>query len=83
MSEFHKFPRAVQEIPAGQMLLSKMESFRDSVPIILLLKNPALRERHWTYLMDCTGRRFDWREDGRFVLGEIFDMELHRNKVRQ
>lgn len=73
---------AVREIPAGRMLLLKMEDFRNAVPIIWQLKLAALRARHWTYLMDCTGRAFDWHADGTFQLREIFDMELHRFKVR-
>lgn len=74
----------VQEIPTGRMLKRKMEDFRDAVPIILKLKDAvALRDRHWQYLMDCTGRQFELDAEGSFALREIFDMELHRFKVGQ
>lgn len=82
LAEFHKFPRAVQEIPAGRMLQKKMQDFRDSVPIILQLQDAAsLRGRHWQHLMGATGKAFDWSADGTFLLREIFEMELHRFKV--
>lgn len=68
-------------IAAGRLLQRTMEAFRDAVPIILLLKNDALRKLHWEYLMGCTGRTFAWNVEGNFALGEIFDMELHRFKV--
>lgn len=81
LSEFNKFTAAVRGIPAGRMLHQRMEDFRDSVPIILLLKDAALRKRHWEYLMDCTKKEFEWHPDGGFLLREIFEMELHRFKV--
>lgn len=84
LSEFDKLPIVVQEIPTGRMLKKKMVDFRDAVPIILQLKDAvALRERHWHYLMNCTGRQFEWDTERSFALREIFDMELHRFKVGQ
>lgn len=79
--EFNKFSAAVRDIPTGRMLQRKMVDFRDSVSIMVQLKNAALRRRHWQCLMDWTGHEFDWREDGGFLLKEIFEMNLHRFPV--
>lgn len=57
-----------------------MKDFRDSIPIISQLKNEALRQRHWEYLMICTRKEFDSQEV--FLLKEIFDMELYQFEVR-
>lgn len=79
--EFNKLSEAVREIPTGRMLQQKMLDFRDSVAIMVQLKNAALRRRHWQCLMDWTGNEFDWRQDGGFLLKEIFEMNLHRFQV--
>jgi hypothetical protein len=42
-----------------------------TVPLLALLKNEALRPRHWARLMDLTGVKF---ELGDFTLGKLFAM---------
>jgi dynein heavy chain len=42
-----------------------------AVPLLALLKNEALRPRHWARLMDLTGVKF---ELGDFTLGKLFAM---------
>lgn len=64
-------------MPIGQMLETKMKQFRNVVPLMVNLKNEALRERHWKMLMEKTGKFFDMHPD-RFTLDNMFAMELHR-----
>jgi dynein heavy chain len=55
MSEFRCFDDVVKRLPVGQVVYSRMEEFRNSVPLLVELKNDALRERHWQELMEKTG----------------------------
>lgn len=64
----------------GQMLHLKMKQFKSSVPLMVSLKNEALRERHWKILMDKTGKIFDMHPE-RFTLANMFAMELHKYQV--
>ena len=57
------------------LLKNKLQSFEDSLPLIIDLKNDALRKRHWDALMEITGKTFDMNPKT-FTLGKIFDMEL-------
>ncbi|XP_058811885.1 dynein axonemal heavy chain 10 isoform X1 [Topomyia yanbarensis] len=77
MKEFRKLPRSVRQTPVGQALDTKMKQFKSSVPLMLSLKDEALRERHWQLLMDKTGQHFDMSPD-RFTLENMFAMELHK-----
>lgn len=63
-------------MPVGQMLELQMKQFKNSVPLMVSLKNEALRERHWHILMEKTGKSFDMAPD-RFTLENMFAMELH------
>lgn len=77
LKEFRKLPRAARTTPIGQVLDNKMKQFKNAVPLMVALKNEALRERHWRQLMDKTGQVFDMSAD-RFTLDNMFAMELHR-----
>lgn len=61
------------------MLDLKMKQFRNAVPLMVSLKNDALRERHWNQLMSKTGKFFDMHPD-RFTLDNMFSMELHQHQ---
>jgi dynein heavy chain len=55
LREFRCFDEAVKRMAVGQVLHSRLEEFRNSVPLFVKLKNDALRDRHWKDLMDKTG----------------------------
>lgn len=57
-----------------------MKQFKNTVPLMVSLKNEALRQRHWQQLMEKTGRYFDMAPD-RFTLDNMFSMQLHKYQV--
>ncbi|KAH1015210.1 dynein axonemal heavy chain 10 [Dendroctonus ponderosae] len=77
LKEFRKISKEIRSMPVGLTLELKMKQFRNSVPLMVALKNEALRDRHWRQLMDKTGIVFDMAPD-RFTLDNMFTMELHR-----
>lgn len=50
-----KLPKAVRLINTGLILDMKMKQFKNIVPLMVSLKNEAMRERHWKELMFKTG----------------------------
>ncbi|XP_039416979.1 dynein heavy chain 10, axonemal isoform X2 [Corvus cornix cornix] len=78
LKALRKLPRPVRSMPIGVQLEKKMKAFRDSIPLLLDLKNEALRERHWQDLMEKTGTRFEMKTET-FTLENMFAMELHRH----
>lgn len=54
-----------------------MKQFKNTIPLMVNLKNEALRERHWKMLMEKTGQYFDMAP-AVFTLENMFAMELHR-----
>uniref|UniRef100_A0A182K9N1 Dynein heavy chain linker domain-containing protein n=1 Tax=Anopheles christyi TaxID=43041 RepID=A0A182K9N1_9DIPT len=77
MKEFRMLPKTIRQAPVGQALDTKMKQFKSSIPLMLSLKDEALRERHWMKLMEKTGSHFDMSPD-RFTLENMFAMELHK-----
>jgi dynein heavy chain len=57
-------------------LKETIEQFRATLPLILDLKNPALRARHWDQLRDEINKRFDPQGDD-FTLEKVFSLGLH------
>lgn len=56
-----------------------MIEFKDTIPLMVELKNESLRERHWSLLMTKTGHTFDM-SNGNFTLQQLFLMKLHQHK---
>lgn len=77
IKDFRKLPKVVRSMPVGQILDLKMKQFKSVVPLMVALKNEAMRERHWKELMEKTGITFDMAPE-RFTLENMFAMELHR-----
>ncbi|KAL4712607.1 hypothetical protein ACJJTC_007202 [Scirpophaga incertulas] len=75
--EYRKLPKVVRLTTTGLMLDLKMKQFKGVVPLMVSLKNEAMRERHWKELMHKTGQDFDMSPD-RFTLENMFAMELHK-----
>jgi dynein heavy chain len=71
-----KLPKELKQLPPYNIVASKINSFKDSIPLYSDLKNEALRDRHWKKLMEITGRSFDMNPDT-FTLEKLFSMNLH------
>ncbi|XP_010134250.1 PREDICTED: dynein heavy chain 10, axonemal, partial [Buceros rhinoceros silvestris] len=78
LKAFRKLPKQVRSMPVAFHLETKMKAFRDSIPLLLDLKNEALRERHWQDLMERTGASFEMTTET-FTLENMFTMELQRH----
>uniref|UniRef100_A0A8B9MLI2 Dynein axonemal heavy chain 10 n=1 Tax=Accipiter nisus TaxID=211598 RepID=A0A8B9MLI2_9AVES len=77
LKALRKLPKQVRNMPVAFHLETEMKAFRDSIPLLLDLKNEALRERHWQDLMERTGTSFEMTTET-FTLENMFAMELHR-----
>nr|XP_057927697.1 dynein axonemal heavy chain 10-like isoform X1 [Doryrhamphus excisus] len=77
VKDLRKLPKDVRALPVACFVEGRMKEFRDSLPLLLDLKNEALRERHWKELMKRTGTAFDMNPSS-FTLENMFAMELHK-----
>jgi dynein heavy chain len=77
IKELKKMPREVKGMPLAKLIELGMKEFRESLPLMLDLKNEALRERHWRTLMKETGIEFDMNPES-FTLENLFQMNLQR-----
>ncbi|XP_077995609.1 dynein axonemal heavy chain 10-like isoform X2 [Glandiceps talaboti] len=76
IKQLKKLPREFKSTPSAHFLEGKLKEFRESLPLLLDLKNEALRERHWKELMAKTGKDFDMNPET-LTLEKLFEMELH------
>jgi dynein heavy chain len=72
-----RFPKELKEIFTFKMVEAKLTNFKEALPLVVNLKNDAMKPRHWQKLMDVTGVTFDASLKG-LTLGNIFAMELHK-----
>ena len=52
----------------------KVDAFRPHIPLVIALRNPGMRERHWDALSDVLG--FKLKPDDTFTLRNAFDLRL-------
>ncbi|XP_043967273.1 dynein axonemal heavy chain 10 [Gambusia affinis] len=77
IKRFRRLPKYVRTLPVAFYLDACMKEFKESLPLLLDLKNEALRDRHWKELMERTGTRFEMNPEN-FTLQNMFAMELHK-----
>ncbi|CAJ1068269.1 LOW QUALITY PROTEIN: dynein heavy chain 10%2C axonemal [Xyrichtys novacula] len=73
-----RLPKDVRGLPVAFFLEGRLKEFKESLPLLLDLKNEALRERHWKDLMERTGTSFEMNPAS-FTLDNMFAMELHKH----
>ncbi|CAF0851193.1 unnamed protein product [Rotaria sordida] len=77
IKELKKMPREIKGMSLAKLIELNMKEFRESLPLMLDLKNEALRERHWRMLMKETNIEFDMNPES-FTLENLFQMNLQR-----
>uniref|UniRef100_A0A7N6BU42 AAA+ ATPase domain-containing protein n=1 Tax=Anabas testudineus TaxID=64144 RepID=A0A7N6BU42_ANATE len=77
IKRLRQLPKDVRALPVAFFLEGRMKEFKESLPLLLDLKNEALRDRHWKELMDRTNTSFEMNPDS-FTLENMFAMELHK-----
>ncbi|CAL9696600.1 unnamed protein product [Knipowitschia caucasica] len=77
LKRHRQLPKDVRALPVSFFLDARMKEFKESLPLLLDLKNEALRNRHWKELMERTGTSFEMNPKS-FTLENMFAMELHK-----
>ncbi|KAK7889071.1 hypothetical protein WMY93_024631 [Mugilogobius chulae] len=78
LKRHRQLPKDVRALPVSFFLDARMKEFKESLPLLLDLKNEALRDRHWKQLMERTGTSFEMKSES-FTLENMFAMELHKH----
>jgi len=80
----NKLPGAESMFPYTK-LRDTISGFKDSLPLIEQLKNPAIQERHWKRIMEETGKETTDINLKTMTLSKVFELELqfHEDKVME
>jgi dynein heavy chain len=86
--EFYKrlnrMSKDYEELTAFHKLKEFVAGFKESVPLIKMMKSDAIKERHWKKLMKETGLNIEI-DLKTITLQQIFDLQLqnHQDKVEE
>ncbi|GMI47335.1 hypothetical protein TrCOL_g3071 [Triparma columacea] len=75
-----KFNKEGKETATFKNLETCVLDFKESIPLIVNLKNDAMKLRHWEKLMEVTGVKFEMNPKT-LTLQNIFAMELNQFQV--
>ena len=73
-----KLGREIKHWPVWARTKDTIDSFKKTMPLIIDLRNPAMRRRHWEQLMEHVGERFD-PASASFKLANIMRLGLHHH----
>lgn len=74
-----KLPRALKDWQAFQDLKQTIDDFNESCPLLELMANKAMKQRHWDRIAGITGHTFDM-ESETFSLRNIMEAPLLKHK---
>jgi dynein heavy chain len=66
--------KAVRNYEVFRLLEEAVKGMLTSLPLVQELHDPAMRDRHWTLLMQTTGKQFVM--DEKFCLGDLLALEV-------
>jgi dynein heavy chain len=73
-----KLGRSMKKWRCWQMMKDKIDEFRATLPLILNLRNHAMRDRHWERLCSELGKTIEPNSDS-FTLEQVFALGLHHH----
>ena len=71
-----KLGRDIKRWKVWEAMKVELDRFRETVPLIQDLRNPALRTRHWAALQERVGKEFD-PKSASFTLNEVVKLGLN------
>lgn len=74
-----KLPKGLKEWPAFHALKRTIDDFNDMCPLLELMANKAMKQRHWQRIMQITGYSFELESEG-FCLKNILEAPLLKHK---
>ena len=75
MCRCRKLPKGMKEWQAFNDLKRKIDDFNETCPLLELMANPAMKERHWERITALTGHSFDVSSEN-FQLRNIMEAPL-------
>ena len=74
-SRCRKLPKALKEWEAFNDLKKKIDDFNETCPLLEMMANKAMLERHWKRMADVTSHSFDVESES-FQLRNIMEAPL-------
>lgn len=74
-----KLPKGMKDWPAFIDLKQKIDDFNETCPLLEMMANKAMKDRHWARLSKLTGYEFDVESEG-FALRNVMEAPLLKYK---
>ena len=74
-----KLPKALKEWQAFIDLKKKIDNFNEACPLLEMMANKAMLDRHWKRMEELTGHKFDIESES-FALRNIMEAPLLENQ---
>lgn len=79
MCRCRKLPKALKEWQAYEDLRKTIDDFNETCPLLEMMANKAMQQRHWERIAQITGHSFDVESEG-FLLRDLMKAPLLQYK---
>jgi dynein heavy chain len=55
-----KLPKDLKAWPAYLVLKQEIDNLKDVLPLIIDLKKPSIKDRHWDRVIEVTGKKLNY-----------------------
>lgn len=63
LSDGKRLPSDAKKYPAYKELIQQLEDMETILPLVEMLADHSIKERHWTQLIELTGKEVPWESD--------------------
>jgi len=74
-----RLPKGLKDWPAYQDLKKKIDDFNETCPLLELMTNKSMKERHWELIGEITGHKFHIQNEN-FSLKHVMEAPLLKHK---
>lgn len=71
-----RLPKDLKEWTAYKELKQEIDNLKDVLPIIIDLKKPSIKGRHWIKICDITGKTINYENPDNFFVSELIQANL-------
>lgn len=71
-----RLPKDLKEWQAYKELKQEIDNLKDVLPIIIDLKKPSIKPRHWIKICDITGKQLNYENPDNFYINDLINANL-------
>jgi dynein heavy chain len=71
-----RLPKDLKEWNAYKELKTEIDNLKEVLPIIMDLKKPSIKARHWQKVIEISGKQLNYENEDNFYMSDLIEAGL-------